>query len=139
MAIILTSCSTSNLITSNINESKINAIIDISMHSEKEEYPQSVEEILLIIENNTNGEVTFGEYFTAQIFKDSLWKTIPFTTKGDEFIEISNVISHNSSVNHKINLKRLDYKIQTGKYRIIIKLYKNTGEEELVAAEFTVR
>lgn len=136
---IFTACSKSKNNTGvSIGESEINRLENVSMKTEKESYPKHVIEIDIIIENNTDYELNFGEVFYVQVFKDNKWDTISFAKDKDGFIEIANIIPPHDKAKSKVDLSRLDYTIVKGKYRIIKEINNPNSGSSKLSAEFMI-
>lgn len=103
------------------------------------EYEVGVEEIEMILENNTDTAVSTGKYFGIEQFVDGVWVEVPFVDKAFEDIGLFIRPGKWSDV---VSLDRLEYPLAPGEYRIVKGFYpesdKPGGEAIVLAAPFTV-
>jgi hypothetical protein len=92
-------------------------LLGVSMYAEKNTYPSNVSEINVVWKNDTDKELTFGDYFSIHKLVGQEWEAI-----GNEelvFNSIGYIVSPHSEVKHSYNIRLYSEKLEEGTYRIV--------------------
>lgn len=110
--------------------------IQFTFESQDDSYNTSTTEITLSINNMGTTNIEFGEMCTIEKYKNGRWYVLPFVDHL-AFDMILNILQPQKSKEIKFDTEVLDYKITTGKYRVV-KEITSEGNSMVVAAEFNI-
>lgn len=124
---------------------KVNQLQQVSIKTEKKEYPNDVKNINLELINNTNKEYIYENYFELEIFKDGKWYQIG--QKDDEdWSDKTLKLKPQSEKVQKQDVKTwYGEKLEPGKYRIYKSIVYMESEKDWdydtwdLIAEFTIK
>ena len=92
-------------------------LVGVSMYAEKSQYASDDSEINVVWKNNTNWELTFGEFFSISKLDGKEWKSVGKTEIA--FNTIGYIVSAHNEVKHKYNVRVYSDKLEKGTYRIL--------------------
>ncbi len=123
-------------VTQEISSEKDGLLLTLS----ENEYEVGVEEIEMILENNTDTAVSTGKYFEIEQFVDGVWVEVPFV---DKIFEDIGLFIRPGKWSDVVSLARLESPLAPGEYRVVKAFYpesdKPGGEDIVLAAPFTVK
>ncbi|MPQ45185.1 immunoglobulin-like domain-containing protein [Clostridium tarantellae] len=114
-----------------VNHDNISAIIKENI------IRSSKEDITLILENKTQYEYYYGEYFNLEIELDNSWYKVPLD-KNLDFKDLAIILKENSKSSDIIKLSKHFTNLPEGKYRIVKSLYLD-DEETIIVAPFEIK
>ncbi len=98
--------------------------------------------LTVIIKNDSEGEVTYGEPYELEKEINGAWYKVPVLVEDYAFIEIAYVLQPGESNEWKVDWEWLYGSLEEGKYRIIKEVlnYREPGDTDrfYLAAEFTL-
>ncbi|WP_243300033.1 immunoglobulin-like domain-containing protein [Bacillus litorisediminis] len=121
-----------NVLESEINKNKTS----MKIYTDNQIYTLPVQRIILKFENNGTSDVNFGESRYIEKLVEGKWYLIPYKELG--FNDIGLTIKPGESVEQRIPLEFLDYKLTEGLYRIP-KSFNDESENFVIAAEFEIK
>jgi len=89
----------------------------VSMTTEKSEYPQSVRQIAVVWKNDTDKELTFGEFFSLEKLMDRQWYEA-YANQEVAFHDLGFLLSPHSQDEHVYHITAYTEKMEIGHYRI---------------------
>ena len=90
---------------------------EVSMLTEKSQYPPNVSEINVVWKNDTDKDLTFGNPFTIQKLAGNEWKAIG--NQEAVFTSIGYRVASHSEMKHSYNVRLYSDKLEKGTYRIV--------------------
>lgn len=95
----------------------------------QESYPVGVQEITLVIDNQSDGEICYGEHFFCQKFVDGTWQDIALKEWG-YFKDVAYGLQANSVWTLRLDIGLLDQALEEGLYRLTGQEidYRDSGE-----------
>lgn len=96
----------------------------------QESYPVGVQEITLVLDNRSSGEICYGEHFSCQRFVDGAWQDVPFKDRTG-FHDIAYGLQADSVWTLPLNMALLEEPLEEGLYRLAGQeiYYRDSGEE----------
>lgn len=104
---------------------------DVTLTLEHPVYSTNVRTIWFWVENHGTQEVTYGEPYTLEVWRDDAWHTIPFWN-AETFTLISYRLEPGESRATSIRLGAFDHVFEEGRYRVV----KDIGGDRV--GEFTL-
>ncbi len=118
---------------------ELNTLDGVTMQMEK--YTSSGGDVE--IRNETDKEITFGDWYVIQSETNGKWKTMPYKVKNVGFHEVAYNAPKDETVIHEVKWDVLYGELPKGRYRIIKDMldFRGTGDytEYYLAAEFEIR
>ena len=119
----------------------VNQLEDVTMTAK--EGAVSPTEVTLVLGNNSDTDLEYGEYFILEKKINEAWYEVPVTIEGDYgFNDIAYALPSNEKVEVDIDLEWLYGIIDKGKYRIVKDVieFRDTGDfdKHYLAAEFSM-
>lgn len=133
LAFILAACGESNELgeESPFGEEHVNTLEGISMEMDQETYASEGDTFELIVNNQSDNEITYGVEFILEYKEDGTWmEVIPDDER--EFIMLAHILDPDQEAQETIDLSYYE-PLESGEYRIMREF-----EGEPVVAEFTV-
>jgi len=118
---------------------ELNTLDGVTMQMEK--YTSSGGEVE--IRNETDKEITFGDWYVIQSEKSGKWETMPYKVKKVGFHQVAYNAPKDETVIHEVKWDIFYGELPKGRYRIIKDMldFRGTGDytEYYLAAEFEIR
>lgn len=118
---------------------ELNTLDGVTMQMEK--YTSSGGDVE--IRNETDKEITFGDWYVIQSETNGKWKTMPYKVKNVGFHEVAYNAPKDETVIHEVKWDVLYGELPKGRYRIIKDMldFRGTGDytEYYLAAELEIR
>lgn len=118
---------------------ELNTLDGVTMHMEK--YTSSGGEVE--IRNETDKEITFGDWYVIQSEKSGKWETMPYKVKKVGFHEVAYNAPKDETVIHEVKWDIFYGELSKGRYRIIKDMldFRGTGDytKYYLAAEFEIK
>lgn len=118
---------------------ELNTLDGVTMQMEK--YTSSGGEVE--IRNETDKEITFGDWYEIQSEANGKWETMPYKVKKVAFHQVAYNAPKDETVIHEVKWDVLYGELPKGRYRIIKDMldFRGTGDytEYYLAAEFEIR
>lgn len=83
----------------------------------QESYPVGVQEITLVIDNRSDGEICYGEHFSCQRFVDGTWQDVPFKDRVF-FHDVAYCLQADSVWTLWLDMTLLEQTLEEGLYRL---------------------
>lgn len=95
----------------------------------QESYPVGVQDITLVIDNQSDGEICYGEHFSCQRFADGAWQDVPFKDRTG-FHDMAYGLQADSVWILPLNMALLEEPLEEGLYRLTGQeiYYRDPGE-----------
>lgn len=95
----------------------------------QESYPVGVQEITLVLDNRSDGEICYGEHFSCQRFVDGAWQDVPFKDRTG-FHDMAYGLQADSVCTLGLDIGLLDQALEEGLYRLTGQeiYYRDLGE-----------
>lgn len=87
----------------------------------QENYPVGVQEITLVLDNRSDGELCYGEHYSCQRFVDGTWQDVPFKDRVF-FHDVAYCLQADSVWILRLDMALLEQPLEEGLYRL-------TGQE----------
>lgn len=96
----------------------------------QESYPVGVQKITLVIDNQSDEEICYGEHFSCQRFVDGTWQDVPFKDRTG-FHDMAYGLQADSVWTLGLDIGLLDQTLEEGLYRLIGQEidYRDSGEK----------
>lgn len=96
----------------------------------QENYPVGVQEITLVLDNRSGGEICYGEHFSCQRFVDGAWQNVPFKDRTG-FHDMAYGLQADSVWKLRLDIGLLDQTLGEGLYRLTGQEidYRDSGEK----------
>jgi len=118
---------------------ELNTLDGVTMQLEK--YTSSGGDVA--IRNETDKEITFGDWYVIQSETNGKWKTMPYKVKNVAFHQVAYNAPKDETVSHEVKWDVLYGELPKGRYRIIKDMldFRGTGDytEYYLAAEFEIK
>lgn len=119
----------------------VNELDNVTMEAKEEGLTPT--RITVVLENNSDIDLQYGEFFILEKKFNQKWYEVPVTLEGDYgFNDIAYALPVGERVEVEIDLEWLYGSIESGQYRIIkdVLEFKDTGDyyKHYLAAEFTI-
>ena len=111
----------SSLIISNYKDADFDNSGDIILSTQHQVYGKDIERITCFIQNKTDKEYTYGQYYAIEKLLNDTWYKIPFIHNETWFL-LAHIANPKSTVTEYVNLTFSDYTFTDGTYRIIKKI-----------------
>ncbi|HZG71586.1 MAG TPA: immunoglobulin-like domain-containing protein [Chondromyces sp.] len=136
LSLLLMACESSEPQSAEKNEEPTEGLIEaaeqeitssqngIVIKTEKEEYKVTDNVINVHIENESNAEFVYGEYFSIQKNINGVWHDVSFDD--EPFQDVGILLRSNESNVQGLNLERLESSLSPGKYRVVKRFNKTS-------------
>lgn len=94
---------------------------EMAMEMDTVSYPLDVEQLTVTITNHTDAEISYGTYYSIEIFQNDQWHAIPFA-EDFGFNDIAILLAPGKAQKESIDLQASDFVFTEGRYRLVKEL-----------------